>query len=427
LVIRSGVDRFAIAVRSAPNLIVAPRDNARFARDPGATATPTHASARNQGRSRPLDADVAVVGVGGFGSAALWRGALRGLRMLGFEQHEPGHALGSSHGESRVIRTAYFEDERYVPLVREAFGLWRELEAATGTRLLTMTGALMLGPPDSGVVAGTLASVRRHGLDHELLDTAALRTRFPQHRVPDGTVAVHERAAGVLRPEDAVRAAAAAATASGARLVSGVRVERVSDEGDCVVVSTAERDYRVGRAVVTAGPWIGRLVPSLARVLQVERQVQVWFAPGDVAAYSAGRFPVFIREVTASHHVYGLPAMDGRTVKLAVHHEGEPADPDDVDRTVRPADVAPLSAYAGSALAGVHPEPVRGAVCLYTNSPDEHFVVGSAPGNERVVVAGGCSGHGFKFSPVLGDIAIDLVSGGGTSRAIGLFDPARLG
>jgi sarcosine oxidase len=377
--------------------------------------------------AHPLDADVGVVGVGAFGSAALWRGGGRGLRMLGFEQHEPGHALGSSHGESRVIRTAYFEDERYVPLVREAFALWRELESVTGAQLLTMTGALMLGPPDSAVVAGTLASVRRHDLDHELLDTAALAARFPQHLVPGGTVAVHERAAGVLRPAAAVRAAAAAATASGAQLVTEVRVAEVRDQGDCVVVSTADREYRVGRAIVTAGPWLGRLVPSLAPALRVERQVQLWFEPGDVAAYSPARFPVFIREVTPDHHVYGLPSMDGRTVKLAVHHEGETTDPDGVDRTVRPGDVAPLSAYAGGALAGLDHQPVRGAVCLYTNTPDEHFIAGRAPGTERIIVLGGCSGHGFKFAPVLGDIAIDLASTGVSSRAIGLFDPARLG
>jgi len=373
-----------------------------------------------------LDADVAVVGLGAFGSAALWRLAERGVRVVGIEQHALGHDRGSSHGQSRVIRTAYAEDPRYVPLVREAFGLWRELEASTATPLLTMTGALMIGPAGGPLVEGTLASVREHALPHELLGAAALRSRFPLHVVSDDEVAVHEADAGVLRPEAGVVAAVAAAERAGADVRTGVRIGAIDDDGDVVVVRSDGSDLRVSHVVVTVGPWLPQLLPAFAPALVVERQVQLWFRPHDPAGYAPVAFPVFIHQAAPGHHCYGIPAIDGETVKVAVHHEGATTTADTVDRTVRPADVEPVARFVRERLVGLDPEPVRGAVCLYTNTPDEHFAVGRLPGRDRVVVMGGCSGHGYKFAPVLGDIAADLVTVGTTTRPVALFDPARL-
>lgn len=373
-----------------------------------------------------LDADVAVVGLGAFGSAALWRMAVRGVRVIGIEQHAPGHDLGSSHGQSRVIRTAYAEDPRYVPLVREAFGLWRELESKTATSLLTMTGALMIGPAGCPLLDGTLASVQEHGLPHEVLDVAALRARFPQHVVADDEVAVHESDAGVLRPEAGVVAAVAAAERAGAQIRAGVRVSRIHEDGEAVVVHTDAGDLRVAQAAVTVGPWLPELVPELADTLWVERQVQLWFRPRYLASYTPDAFPVFIHQAAPNHHCYGIPAVDGETVKVAIHHEGARTTADSVDRAVSAADIEPVARFVRERLVGLDPEPVRTAVCLYTNTPDDHFIVGRLPGRHRILVMGGCSGHGYKFAPVLGDVAADLVTSGTTTRPVDLFEPSRL-
>lgn len=372
------------------------------------------------------DADVAVIGLGAFGSATLWRLAERGVRVVGLDQHDPGHSFGSSHGQSRIIRTAYYEHPGYVPLVREAFGLWRQLEAVTGESLLTMTGALMIGRADGPLVSGTVASARAHGLAHELLDAAALRARYPQHVVADDEVAVYEVDAGVLRPEAGVVAAVDAARRAGAMVLPSTRVLSVAAEGDLVVVRTGDGDIRAAQAVITAGPWLPQLLPAFAPALRVERQVQLWFRPSEPARFAPGACPVFMHERQDGLNCYGLPAIDGATVKVARHHGGAATTPESVDRTVHPDDVEPVARFVREGLNGLDPAPVRAAVCLYTNTPDEHFVVGRVPGADRLVVMGGCSGHGFKFSPVLGEIAADLVTTGTTARPVELFAPDRL-
>ncbi len=371
-------------------------------------------------------ADVAVVGVGAMGAATMWRLAARGARVVGFERFSPGHDRGSSHGESRIIRTAYFEDPRYVPLVRSAFGLWRRLEADTGTALLTTTGALTIGAPDGTLVAGVLASAREHGLDHELLDAARARRRFPRHRLATGEVAVYEQAAGVLRPESAVAAMAQAAERLGARLHRDTEVLGLDAGPGGVEVRTAGGAHRARHAVVAVGAWLGSLLPGLGLPLRIERQVQVWFPVGDPAAWRPGRCPVWIDEVAPGRHRYGLPSLDGRTIKVAAHHEGTTTTADELDRQVHPADLEPACAYVRERLDGVGPVPARAAVCMYTNTPDRHFVVGPAPGLAGVTVLSACSGHGFKFAPVIGEVAADLALEGGTTYPIGLFAPERL-
>jgi sarcosine oxidase len=244
--------------------------------------------------------------------------------------------------------------------------------------------------------------------------------------VADDEVAVHEADAGVLRPEAGVVAAVDAARQAGAKVLVGSRVTGVIPDRDGVVVRTAEREHRVARAVVTVGGWLPQLMPAFAPAVWVERQVQLWFRPAQVARYAPEAFPVFMHEAGPAHHCYGIPAIDGETVKVGVHHAGARTTADGVDRTVHPGDVEPVARFVRERLVGLDPEPVRGSVCLYTNTPDEHFAVGPLPGQDRVVVMGGCSGHGYKFAPVLGEIAADLVTSGATARPIELFDPARL-
>jgi sarcosine oxidase len=369
--------------------------------------------------------DVIVAGAGTMGSMALWRLARRGAAALGLEQFAPGHDRGSGHGESRMIRTAYFEGPGYVPLVRAAMPLWRELEAESAAELLTMTGGLTIGRPDGALVAGAQRSAREHGLACELLEPRRVAERFPPHRLGPDEVALWEEGAGVLRPERAIRAAAERARALGAGLVTGARVTAIEAGDGGVTVHAGGAAYRGRHLVVCAGPWLGGLLPGLGLPLEVERQAMAWFPAPDPAVFAPARFPVFIRDRGDRPAGYGLPSLDGATVKVGLHHGGRPADPDALDRTVTDADLAPLAALVAETLGGLDPRHSRAAVCMYTNTPDEHFVVGPAPGLPRVTVLGGFSGHGFKFAPVIGDIAADLALEGGTAHPIETFSPQR--
>jgi sarcosine oxidase len=373
-----------------------------------------------------FDADVLVVGLGAMGSMALWRLARRGAKVVGFDRFEPPHTLGSSHGESRIIRTAYYEGPGYVPLVREAFDLWRELEAESGVTILTMTGALMIGSPSSEVVAGALASAKEHGLEHEILDGTQVGRRFARHRLLDHEVAVHEAAAGFVRPEVGIGAALGRARALGARVLNGHAVERVAPIGGGVEVRAAGRTWRGRHAVVCAGAWNSAgLVDGLEVKLEVTRQCMVWFRPRTPALHTPERAPVFVHDIGGSPALfgYGFPSVDGETVKVGVAAQTAPQDPEAIDRAIHPADLDAAADYVRGALPDLDPTPIRAIVCLQENSPDRHFVIGAvAPG---VTVLAGFSGHGFKFAPVIGDIAADLALQGTTSRTIAAFSPQR--
>ncbi len=368
-----------------------------------------------------MDADVAVVGLGAMGAMALWRLAARGARVIGFEQFTPGHDRGSSHGESRIIRTAYFEDPHYVPLLQSAFGLWQRLEAETGADLLTMTGALMIGPPDGHLIRGVLASVHQHELPHEVLDVAAMQRRYPQHHLRPDEVAVREDEAGFLRPERAVQTAVARAEALGARVEREMPIMRMEIDGAGVRLDTGTRSYRVGHVVVAVGAWLPSFLPALPIPLRVERQVLSWFPLRDAAAFAPELFPVFMREQPGGHLRYGFPTLDGVTIKTAIHHEGPTTTADTVDRTVSDHDSAPLRAFLEACLPAVVPVAVRSEVCLYTNTPDEHFAIGSPAGQPQVTVLSCCSGHGFKFAPIVGEVAADLALLGRTPHPIAPF------
>jgi sarcosine oxidase len=369
-----------------------------------------------------VDTDVAVVGLGAMGSMTLWRLAERGVAAVGFDRFEPPHELGSSHGESRIIRTAYAEGAFYVPLLQAAFALWRELERAGNAELLTVTGALMIGPADGEIVSGTLASARAHGLEHRVFEREEAAARYPQHVLEYGDAVVWDAQAGLLRPELCIAAALDAAQARGATVNRSTAVLSLDAGDDAVSLHLADgSSLRAGHCVVAAGAWTGALIPSLAQRLAVERQVLAWFELDDPSAFEPQRFPVFVRELAGGRIRYGLPSLDDETIKLAVHHEGRRAYPDSLDRSVTPSDLAPLQEFAARRLRGVWSRCRRSVVCMYTNTPDEHFLLGSPPGQERITVAGGCSGHSFKFASVFGDIAADLATTGRTRRDISAF------
>lgn len=374
--------------------------------------------------------DVAVVGLGGVGSAAAAHLAARGLDVVGLERFQPVHAMGSSHGRSRIIRQAYFEGADYVPLLRRTYELTERLGFDVGRELLHTVGGLFIGAESSRTVTGSRASAEEHGIAYELLDAAELRRRFPVLRPAVDDVALLEPGAGYVVPEDVVAAHHAVATRAGADLRFGAAVTSwaADPSGEGVEVRTSDGTVRAGRLVLAPGAWASGLLADLGLPLVVERQVLGWFMPdGGVEPFLPGRLPIWIWEVPDGRQPYGFPALEApeRGVKLALFRGGPPCDPDTVDRTAGDVDVAPILDALGDRVAGLPGTRVDAAACLYTTTPDEHFVIGAHPEHPQVIVACGFSGHGFKFTPVIGELLADLVVDGATPHPIGLFDPRR--
>ncbi len=355
--------------------------------------------------------DVLIAGLGAMGSAAASHLARRRLRVLGLDRFAPPHDRGSSHGQTRIIREAYFEDPVYVPMVQRAYELWRELENDSGTPLLLETGGLMIGAPDSMVVTGARHSARTHGLRHELLTAREVRERFPALQPDDDMVAVWEPRAGVLFPESCIAAHLDRARAHGADLHFGEPMLRWEPDSEGVRVFTARGEHRAGQLLISAGAWAGSLLPDLALPLKVERQVLFWFEPRDSsAAFAPERCPVHLWQFDGRKFVYGFPLL-GDGVKVAFHHDGEEAAADTVRREVTPEEVEDMRAVVRRFLPAADGVLRSTAVCLYTNTPDEHFWIDRHPRCPQVLIASPCSGHGFKFSPVIGEILADLVQG----------------
>jgi sarcosine oxidase len=370
--------------------------------------------------------DVVVLGLGGMGSAAAAHLARRGAKVVGVEQFTPAHDRGSSHGDSRVIRQAYFEDPSYVPLLRHAYDLWNDLER-DDPGIFRLTGGLMLGRPDADVVAGSLASAREHDLPHEVLDAAEIRRRFPNFNPYDDEIGLYEATSGYVRPERTVREHVRRAVAAGADLRFEERALAWEADDSGVRVSTTSGSIEAERLVLAPGSWAPRLLADLDVPMRVTRQVVYWFRPGgDPASYEPGRQPIFIWN-RPGLHPYGFPCLDGPEVgaKVGLHHHGGEVDPDHLDREVAQAEVDHISGVMRELLPSLAGTFVRAVVCMYTTTPDEHFLIGLHPAHPNVAVAAGFSGHGFKFVPVVGEVLADLVVEGATHHPIGLFDPTR--
>ncbi|WP_436775933.1 N-methyl-L-tryptophan oxidase [Yinghuangia sp. YIM S09857] len=377
-----------------------------------------------------FDADVAVIGLGAFGASTLWRLAARGVDVLGFERHTPGHAFGSSHGGSRMFRTACLEHPGLVDLARLSLDLWRELEKASGDDLFTASGGLLAGPRQGHLVPAALAVARAHGVEAELLDADEVRRRFPAHgSLPDGHAAVWEPGAGLVRPEASIRAAVAVASDAGARVHADARVVAVEPGPDHVRIRTAVREFRVRQVVGTAGAWLGGLVPGLP--LAAVRMPMTWFAARPEAAddFRLARFPAFIRELDDGTSLWGHGTVRaGEDVKLGLEDGGstfDVVDAESLDRGFRRADWTGVGERLPAALPGLETVPARGEICLFTRTPDRQFVLGRPGGDPRVVVGGGCSGHGFKHATGVGEVLAALVVGEEPPVGVGFADPDR--
>ncbi|HUJ99261.1 MAG TPA: N-methyl-L-tryptophan oxidase [Stellaceae bacterium] len=369
--------------------------------------------------------DTIVVGIGGMGSAALWQLARRGQKVLGLERFDLGHGMGSSHGFNRIIRLAYFEHPSYVPLLRRAYELWRETETLSGETLLYVTGGLDAGLEDGRVVRGSLAACKAHDLPHEVLTGKEIARRFPGYRVPAYYAAVYQPDAGFVASERAILTHAALAIAAGADIHGREKVLALEPMQGRVVVVTDRARYEAGRVVVSAGAWVSDLVPALRSTAVPERQVLGWFQPRKPALFTPDVFPVS-NLLTEFGHYYQFPIWGLPGFKIGLyHHLREHGHADALSREPTAADEEALRQALRTIFPDADGPTLRLAACLFTNTPDEHFLIDTLPDHPEIVLASPCSGHGFKFASVIGEVLADLAVTGTSRMDLSLFSYAR--
>ena len=369
--------------------------------------------------------DAIVIGVGGMGSAALYELAKRGQRVLGIERYGIAHDMGSSHGFTRIIRLAYYEDPSYVPLLRRAYELWRELQEVMGEQVLHITGSIDAGPPGSFTFDGSLESCKMHGIPHEVLTSAEISSRFPGYRLPSETMAVYQEDGGFLVPEKCIEGYVELARGLGAEVHTDERVLDWSATSSGVRVITDAGAYDAERLVVTAGAWTESMLPALMGLAVPERQVLAWFEPKRPEHYQPATFPVFNIVVDEGRY-YGFPEFGVPGFKVGrYHHMEEVVDPDAYDREPNLHDEVLLREFTENYFPDAAGATLSMKACMFTNSPDEHFIIDTLdPSQSNVVIAAGFSGHGFKFCSVVGEVLADLSLSGSTRHDIAMF---RLG
>ena len=370
--------------------------------------------------------DAIVVGVGGMGSATLYQLAKRGRRVLGLERFDVPHTMGSSHGETRIIRLAYYEDPSYVALLRRAYELWREIQTRAGQQLLHITGSIDAGPPSSWVFKGSLQSCLEHDLPHEVLTSEELSQRYPAWQLPPETLALYQPEGGFLSPERCIVSFVEAAQAAGAQVHAREEVVEWEPIGDGVRVFTNRASYIADRLVITAGAWNSHLLPFLEGLTIPERQVLGWFQPRRLEWFQPDVFPVF-NILVDEGRFYGFPVHGIPGFKFGkYHHFEENVDPDQVDREPRLEDELLLREFSSRYAPEGNGPTMSLATCMFTNTPDKHFLIDLHPEFPQVSFASPCSGHGFKFASVLGEVMADLADAGDTRHDIELFRLHRL-
>jgi len=368
--------------------------------------------------------DAIVAGLGGAGSAAAYHLAKSGLSVLGLEQFETTHSRGSSHGKTRIYRTAYSEGRAYVPLSVRAQELWHDLERASGAKIIQRTGGLFIGARTSRAVDGALASAEAFRLRHELLSPTEVESRFPQFVLAPDEVAVWDPEAGVLFPENCIRAHSDSAARSGAELHYRETVENWAATSDEVVVETNRSEYRARSLVLTAGAWTSRLASDLRLPLVVERQFVLWFPATNPQLVKPDAMPVFIWDRRPTIDTYGVPDF-GEGVKVGAWAGKATPTPEDADRVLADRDAAPVRSFVETCLRGAATRESAWESCLFTMAPDHNFLIGPHPKHANVVLVSACSGHGFKFASAVGEVASRLVNGEMTGFDLSSFDPGR--
>jgi sarcosine oxidase len=370
--------------------------------------------------------DAIVVGVGGMGSASVYHLARRGQKVLGIEQYDIPNDMGSSHGNTRIIRLAYAEHPDYVPLLHRAYEIWRALEHQARERLLIITGGLDIGRDDSDTIKGSIASCDLHHLRHQVLDATSLGRRFPGYTLPPEMLGVYQPDAGFLLCERCVVAHVAAALDSGAEIHARERVLGWNETGHGISVRTDRSEYRSRKLIVTAGPWTSSLLSQFQEIAIPERQVMLWTQPLLPDQFLPGAFPVFNMEAPEGRF-YGFPVYGTPGFKIGKYHHRHEAvrDLDNMDRTCHLADEEILRVGIRRYFPQADGPTLAMKVCLFTNSPDEHFILDFLPGSDRIAVAAGFSGHGFKFCSVVGEIMSDIAIDGASPMNPAMFQLNR--
>lgn len=367
--------------------------------------------------------DVCVVGLGGMGSAIAAHCAARGARVIGLEQFAPAHELGSSSGKARMIRKAYFEDPAYVPLVLRAYELWRALERDTDEELLRITGVLAVGRETGAVISGVRRAAREHHLPTDYFSAAELGARYPMFDIGEDEVGVLEPDGGVLNPERAIAAHLRVAEENRAALYFNVEMKGWKASGSSyeILLQDGSR-ISAGALVLAAGPWMRSVLADLGITIRVQRNVQAWFSP---VATASNFTPFLLDRDSLPAPLYGFPDF-GDGIKLALHGFGDIVEPQQVRREIdEQRDIAPISKAMEHWMPHASSQLLAAKVCMYSLTSDCHFIIDRHPQHRGVIFCGGFSGHGFKFAPVVGEIAADLALGGSTRFPIGFLSLDR--
>ena len=372
--------------------------------------------------------DVIVIGLGVMGLSTCAALAERGVRVLGIDQFDIGHAMGSSHGATRIFRTAYFEHPDYVPLLKRSHELWRELEEQAGERLLIDTPALYMGPAESALVRGSIESARRHSIDVESLGFDDIRRRFAQFALPEGTIGILENAqtTGMILAERSLAVLARLALERGGELRTGERVISWSATDSGVRVETEQAEYEASRLIVCGGPWSARLLEGLGLPLRVTRQVSACFEPRRPEPFAHPGFPIWALESANGIFHYGFPLHNEDVgMKVACHDPGPTFDPTAPDRRCEREEAGGVVEFMRRHIPEAAGQVLKAQLCLYTMTPDAHFVIDRHPQHANVHFACGFSGHGFKFAPVAGEVLADLAMEGSSRHPIGFLSLKR--
>ncbi|MCJ8009420.1 N-methyl-L-tryptophan oxidase [Lederbergia wuyishanensis] len=375
--------------------------------------------------SEKLEFDVAIVGLGSMGSFAFWQLARMGVNVVGFDRYRPGHDKGAGHGETRIFRTAYGEGVEYVPLLKEARTLWRELEAETGVELYIENGGTMFGPKDDIFIKTVEESVHTFNLPYKKYSGLEAKEVYPQINFKENQVAIYEEYAGFIKPELSIETAVNRGEELGGTVFTDSPVNNIHANEGGVTIICEDKQFRVKKVIVSSGGWTSQLLPELKLPLTLERQVLVWYNAKNPEKFTPEKFPIFSR-MKDGIGFYGFPTVDGKTVKVALHHGGQVVNhPDEVDRDIYETDLEPVTEKVKEYFPDLIPVPVKAKTCFYTNTPDEHFILGAAPGLPNVTLLGPMAGHGFKFAPIMGKIAAELATNKTPTLEISIFDPSR--
>lgn len=384
-------------------------------------------------REVPTQFDVIVLGVGSMGASTCYQLAERGYKVLGLEQFDIPHELGSHGGQSRIIRKAYAEHPDYVPLLERAYQNWKSLEAITGEQVYFKTGLLYCGETNDPFIKGVKISSEKYTIPVEELSQEEANKRYPQFKLPNGYKQLLEPDAGFVTPERSILLYTEQAIKKGALIRTREKVKDWKRVQGTITVTTDKGQYQAKKLVITAGPWGGKMMPQLSRHLTVTKQVIAWMKPKKWDDFTLGKFPCWIIE-HGGHDYYGFPILPvGKLggpsgMKLAVHFPlGEKIDPDAVNRNIRDADEKLLIDGLRLLIPDGYESTLSMKTCLYTNSPDQNFIIDHLPGYDKdVAIAAGFSGHGFKFVSVIGEIMADLATKGQTNLPIGFLNAGRL-